>query len=52
MTSRSSTGDTLILGVGNIVMGDEGFGVHVVRQLSEAERPAGVRIEEGSVGGV
>jgi hydrogenase maturation protease len=42
---------TLILGVGNIIMGDEGFGVHVARRLKEAELPANVRIEEGHVGG-
>ena len=42
---------TLILGVGNIIMGDEGFGVHVVRRLKEMEPPVNVRIEEGGVGG-
>ena len=42
---------TLILGVGNIIMGDEGFGVHVVRRLKEKELPSGVRVEEGGVGG-
>ena len=42
---------TLILGVGNIIMGDEGFGVHVVRKLKATGLPDGVRIEEGGVGG-
>jgi hydrogenase maturation protease len=42
---------TLILGVGNIIMGDEGFGVQVIRRLREVGLPAGVRIEEGGVGG-
>jgi hydrogenase maturation protease len=42
---------TLILGVGNVVMGDEGFGVHVARKLEENELPPGVRVEEGGVGG-
>ena len=42
---------TLVLGVGNIIMGDEGFGVHVVRRLKECGLPSGVRIEEGGVGG-
>jgi hydrogenase maturation protease len=46
-----SPGTTLILGVGNIIMGDEGFGVHVARELMGAELPADVRIEEGGVGG-
>ena len=42
---------TLVLGVGNVILGDEGFGPEVVRRLSEAGLPAGVRVEEGGVGG-
>lgn len=42
---------TLMLGVGNIIVGDEGFGVHVVRRLKGVELPEGTRIEEGGVGG-
>ena len=42
---------TLILGVGNIVLSDEGFGVHVVRKLKDIELPPGVKVEEGGVGG-
>jgi hydrogenase maturation protease len=42
---------TLILGVGNVIMSDEGFGVHVTRKLIEAELPDDIRIEEGGVGG-
>jgi hydrogenase maturation protease len=42
---------TLILGVGNIIMSDEGFGVHVVRKLKEVELPSNVKVEEGGVGG-
>jgi len=45
------TGTTLVLGVGNIIMGDEGFGVHVVRRLREAGLPPDVKVEEGGVGG-
>jgi hydrogenase maturation protease len=48
---RNPPQTTLILGVGNIIMGDEGFGVHVARGLQEAGLPAGVRVEEGGVGG-
>ena len=51
MTGKNSRETTLILGIGNIVLGDEGFGVHVVRQLKEKKHPANVRIEEGGVGG-
>ena len=42
----------LILGVGNLLMGDEGVGIHILRQL-EHERPvAGVRLLDGGTGGV
>ena len=44
-------GMTLILGVGNIIMGDEGFGVHVAWKLRETELPPDVKVEEGGVGG-
>jgi hydrogenase maturation protease len=42
---------TLILGVGNLILGDEGFGVHVARRLKEEDLPAGVTVAEGHVGG-
>ena len=51
MTEKKSQETTLILGIGNIVMSDEGFGVHVVRQLKEMKYTTDVRIEEGGVGG-
>lgn len=51
MTGQNSPQTTLILGVGNIIMGDEGFGVHVARQLKEVKLPDNVRVEEGGVGG-
>jgi hydrogenase maturation protease len=51
VTGQASPEATLILGVGNIIMGDEGFGVHVARRLKEMELPANVRVEEGGVGG-
>ncbi len=42
---------TLVLGVGNIILGDEGFGPQVIARLKEAGLPPGVRAEEGGVGG-
>ena len=47
----SENGTTLILGLGNILLTDEGFGVHVARRLKETELPDNVRVEEGGVGG-
>jgi len=40
----------LVLGVGNVVMGDEGVGVHVVRQLAEMRLPVGVECLDGGTG--
>ncbi len=41
----------LVLGVGNVLMGDEGVGVHVLRQL-EKQPPEGVRLLDGGTGGI
>jgi len=40
----------LVLGVGNILMGDEGVGVEVVRRLSERPLPAGTTCLDGGTG--
>lgn len=42
---------TLILGLGNILLGDEGFGVHVAQRLKEADFTSNIKVEEGGVGG-
>lgn len=42
----------LVLGIGNVLMGDEGVGVHVLRQLEQEPVPAGVRLLDGGTGGV
>jgi hydrogenase maturation protease len=46
-----NTKTTLVLGVGNVLLGDEGFGPEVIRRLGEEPLPEGVRLEEGGVGG-
>ncbi len=40
----------LILGIGNLVMGDEGVGVHVVQQLEKEELPDFVTCLDGGTG--
>ncbi|OGO32719.1 MAG: hypothetical protein A2Z29_07860 [Chloroflexi bacterium RBG_16_56_11] len=50
-TQTADNQTTLILGLGNILLGDEGFGVHVARCLKQIHLPDYVRIEEGGVGG-
>jgi len=42
---------TLVLGLGNIIMGDEGVGVHVVRALEKRQLPANVKCLDGGTGG-
>ncbi len=48
------TGDehVLVLGVGNLLMGDEGVGIHVLRALERVEPVPGVRLLDGGTGGV
>ncbi|HAS04178.1 MAG TPA: hypothetical protein DCR71_00155 [Dehalococcoidia bacterium] len=41
---------TMVLGIGNIIMGDEGFGLHVIRRLKEIGMPEDIILEEGGVG--
>ncbi len=54
MTSSQETNSgkkTLVLGLGNVLMGDEGIGVHVVRALEQHALPAGVECLDGGTGG-
>jgi hydrogenase maturation protease len=39
--------DVLILGVGNLLLGDEGVGVHVAQQLLQMPLPANVEVVDG-----
>lgn len=49
--SQNSLKKTLVLGLGNVIMGDEGVGVHVVRALEKHTLPAGVECLDGGTGG-
>ncbi|HEY1254361.1 MAG TPA: hydrogenase maturation protease [Terracidiphilus sp.] len=42
---------TLVLGLGNFIMGDEGVGVHVVRALETHPLPANIECLDGGTGG-
>jgi hydrogenase maturation protease len=46
-----ATQSILIMGVGNLLMGDEGVGVHAVRRLEERPWPSGVTLLDGGTGG-
>ncbi len=42
---------TLVLGLGNVIMGDEGIGVHVVRALGQQALPQNIECLDGGTGG-
>jgi hydrogenase maturation protease len=42
----------LVAGVGNIFLGDDGFGVEVARRLTEAPLPAGVQVGDYGTSGM
>jgi len=48
---QKSLKKTLVLGLGNVIMGDEGVGVRVVRALEKQTLPAGVECLDGGTGG-
>ena len=53
-TNSEATTDrvkTLVLGLGNVLMGDEGIGVHIVRALEQHTLPEGVECLDGGTGG-
>jgi hydrogenase maturation protease len=41
----------LVLGVGNVLLSDEGIGVHVARRLQSMQLPAHVEVVDGGTGG-
>lgn len=41
----------LILGIGNLLMGDEGVGIHAIRALEGMVAPEGVTMLDGGTGG-
>ena len=45
------TKSTLVLGLGNTIMGDEGVGVHVVRAIEQHTLPEDVECLDGGTGG-
>jgi hydrogenase maturation protease len=42
--------DLLVLGIGNVLMGDEGVGVEVIRRIREERLPDGVECLDGGTG--
>jgi hydrogenase maturation protease len=49
---RAVTGRTLVAGVGNVFLGDDAFGVEVVRLLAGRPVPPGVQVRDFGIRGV
>jgi len=52
VTTATDRPHTLIAGVGNIFLGDDGFGVEVAQRLAGRELPAGVQVADFGIRGV
>lgn len=48
---NSQPNQLMILGIGNLLLGDEGVGVHVVQRLEQMALPPGVACLDGGTGG-
>ena len=48
---KSSDKKILVLGIGNVIMGDEGVGVHVIKELEKETLPYNVELLDGGTGG-
>lgn len=51
MSEASASERIVVLGVGNVLLADEGVGVHVVRELENRDLPENVRPIDGGTGG-
>ena len=43
---------TLVLGVGNLLLKDEGVGIHAIRALEKEDLPSDVSVMDGGTGGL
>jgi hydrogenase maturation protease len=51
MTSIDMSAEVLVLGIGNLLMSDEGVGVHTVQRIENTALPPGVQALDGGTGG-
>jgi hydrogenase maturation protease len=49
---KGRAGKTVIIGVGNLLLKDEGVGVHVVQELRKKRLPSTVEVHDGGVAGI
>lgn len=52
MENNTTEQQILILGVGNLLLRDEGVGIHVIRALEKEELPPNVSLMDGGTGGL
>jgi hydrogenase maturation protease len=52
VNERAAAGRVLVAGIGNVFLGDDGFGVEVVRRLDPATLPVGVDVTDYGIRGV
>jgi hydrogenase maturation protease len=50
-TLRASATEVLVAGLGNVFLGDDGFGVEVARRLVRRSLPAGVTVQDFGIRG-
>ena len=43
--------ETVVLGIGNILLGDEGVGVHVIHELQKMDFPSSILFIDGATAG-
>jgi hydrogenase maturation protease len=48
---KTARRETLILGIGNVLMGDEGVGIHAIKHLEHERLPSTVHLIDGGTGG-
>lgn len=51
LQKKTDANDILILGIGNILLQDEGIGVHAIREMEKSEWPANIHLLDGGTGG-
>lgn len=49
---RTAAGQILVIGIGNVLMGDEGVGIHILRALEAAGSLPGAELLDGGTGGI
>jgi hydrogenase maturation protease len=52
LMEERTEGRTLILGLGNVLLGDEGVGIHAVRELEKRNLPPHVAVVDGGTAGL